>query len=226
MSFCVPAFLTRQRFSDPLIHPSAPRRGVERRLRERVMRPRIMQQAVRHKASSHKPPSPLFPTSLEHPESGMQNVVLLLVDLRACCVHTSPSLRPTAPHKRSSPRGRKASASARHAATAAGRQTKRVLTQTSTTPLFHQARASKLWHAKCSAMACCFACLLFSHVTAAKTHCSTSALLTLGSRGFCVSASCGDPSCRRPSDTRLPHAHLHHPSSLPPSSIPTLACKQ
>ena len=98
-------FLTRQRFSDPLIHPSAPRRGVERRLRERVMRPRIMQQAVRHKASSHKPPSPLFPTSLEHPESGMQNVVLLLVDLRACCVHTSPSLRPTAPHKRSSPKG-------------------------------------------------------------------------------------------------------------------------
>ena len=110
MSFCVPAFLTRQRFSDPLIHPSAPRRGVERRLRERVMRPRIMQQAVRHKASSHKPPSPLFPTSLEHPESGMQNVVLLLVDLRACCVHTSPPLRPTAPPKRSSPRGRKASA--------------------------------------------------------------------------------------------------------------------
>ena len=36
MSFCVPAFLTRQRFSDPLIHPSAPRRGVERRLRERM----------------------------------------------------------------------------------------------------------------------------------------------------------------------------------------------
>jgi hypothetical protein len=98
-------FLTRQRFSDPLIHPSAPRRGVERRLRERVMRPRIMQQAVRHKASSRTPPSPLFPTSLEHPESGMQNVVLLLVDLRACCVHTSPPLRPTAPHKRSSPKG-------------------------------------------------------------------------------------------------------------------------
>jgi hypothetical protein len=76
MSFCVPAFLTRQRFSDPLIHPSAPRRGVERRLRERVMRPHIMQQAVRHKASSHTPPSPLFPTTLEHPNSGMQKVVL------------------------------------------------------------------------------------------------------------------------------------------------------
>ena len=145
MSFCVPAFLTRQRFSDPLIHPSAPRRGVERRLRERVMRPRIMQQAVRHKASSHKPPSPLFPTSLEHPESGMQNVVLLLVDLRACCVHTSPPLRPTAPPKRSSPRGRKASASARHAATAAGRQTHQRLPRTNLiTPLPYHARASRV----------------------------------------------------------------------------------
>ena len=169
MSFCVPAFLTRQRFSDPLIHPSAPRRGVERRLRERVMRPRIMQQAVRHKASSHKPPSPLFPTSLEHPESGMQNVVLLLVDLRACCVHTSPSLRPTQALLAQGSRG---SVSARHAVThdAAGRQTQAFLTFTSITPLPHQDRSSRVWHANCNAMACRFACLLFSHVTASPTH--------------------------------------------------------
>ena len=144
MSFCVPAFLTRQRFSDPLIHPSAPRRGVERRLRERVMRPRIMQQAVRHKASSRTPPSPLFPTSLEHPESGMQNVVLWHVDLRACLTHTSPTLRLTAPPQRSSPRGREASASGCRAAThhEAGRQTQGFLTHTSITPLPYQARAS------------------------------------------------------------------------------------
>ena len=226
MSFCVPAFLTRQRFSDPLIHPSAPRRGVERRLRERVMRPRIMQQAVRHKASSHKPPSPLFPTSLEHPESGMQNVVLLLVDLRACCVHTSPPLRPTAPPKRSSPRGRKASASARHAAThhADGRQAQGFLTHTSITPLPYHPPASQLWHAKCSAIACRFACLL-SQVTTAKAHCSTQALLAQMQKGFCVSASCCDASCRRPSGTGLPRAHLHHPSALPGSGIQRLACK-
>ena len=141
MSFCVPAFLTRQRFSDPLIHPSAPRRGVERRLRERVMRPRIMQQAVRHKASSHKPPSPLFPTRLQQPGSGMQNVVLWHVLLRACLFHTSPILRPTDPPKRSSPRGPEASASARHAVThhAAGRQTQGFLAQTSSTPLPYHA---------------------------------------------------------------------------------------
>ena len=184
-----------------------------------------MQQVVRRKHSSRLPPSPLFPTRIEHPESGMQIAMLWHADLRACCSHTSPPLPPTDLPKRSSPRGRKASASARHAATAAGRQTKGVLTQTSTTPLFHQARASKLWHAKCSAIACRFACLLCSHVTAAKTHRSTSALLTLGSRGFCVSASCGHASCSRSSDTRLPHAHLHHPSSLPVSTIQSLACK-
>ena len=94
MSFCVPAFLTRQRFSDPLIHPSAPRRGVERRLRERVMRPRIMQQAIRHKASSHIPVNPLL----------------------------------------------------------------------------YQARASRVWYARFVAMACPFACLLFSHVNDSQTH--------------------------------------------------------
>jgi len=168
MSICVPAVHTRQRFSDPLLHPNAPHRGVEGLLRQRVMRPRIMHQAVRHKASSHKPPSPLFPPMLENPESGMQNALLWHVDLRTCCSYTSPPQRPTAPPQRSSPRGREASASACHAATihAAGRQTQAFLTQTSITPLPYQARASRVWHAKCGAMPSRFACLLFSHVTA------------------------------------------------------------
>jgi hypothetical protein len=76
--------------------------------RQRVMRRPIMQQAVRHKSSSRKPPSPLFPTMLEHPESDMQNVVLWHVLLRA--IFSNPPLRPTAPPKRSSARGRMASA--------------------------------------------------------------------------------------------------------------------
>ena len=42
------------------------------------------------KASSHKPPSPLFPTMLQHPESGIQNVVLWHDVLRACFSRTSP----------------------------------------------------------------------------------------------------------------------------------------
>ena len=86
---------TRHRLSDPLLRP-----GVERLLRPRVMRRPIMQQARpsdTSKASSHKPPSPLFPTMLQHPESGMQNVVLWHVLLCACCPRTSPPLRPTAP---------------------------------------------------------------------------------------------------------------------------------
>jgi hypothetical protein len=179
------------------------------------------------KASSHKPPSPLFPAMLEHPESGMQSVLLWHVLLRACFSNSSPPLTHTAPPKRSSPRGRMASASARHVAThhAAGRQIQGFLTHTSITPLPHQARASRVWHAKYSAMTCRFACLLVSHITTAKTHCSTQALFAQGSKGFCVSASCGDPSCSRPSDTRLPHTHLHHPSSPPGSSIQSLACK-
>ena len=95
----------------------------------------------------------------------MQNVLLWNVDLRACSSHTSPPFRSTAPPKRSSPRGREASASVRHAAThhAAGRQTQGFLTQTSITPLPHQARASRVWHAKCSAMSCRFVCLLCTH---------------------------------------------------------------
>ena len=139
--------------------------------------------------------------------------------------HTSPPLRPTPP-----PGGREASASARHAAThhAAGqavRHIKGFLAQTSITPLPCHARASRVCHAKCSAMACRFACLLVKLVTASKTHCSTQALLTQGSNGFCVSASCVRASCSRSSDTRLPHAYLHHPSSPPGSSIQSLACK-
>jgi len=59
--------------------------------------------------------STLFSTRLEHPESGMQSVSLWHVDLRACCSHTSPPLRPTAPPQRSSPRCRKPSSSARSA---------------------------------------------------------------------------------------------------------------
>ena len=76
MSFCVPAFQTRHRLSHTLLHPSAPHPGVEWLLHQRVMWPPIMQQVVRYKASSRIPPSPLFPTRLEHPESGMQNIVL------------------------------------------------------------------------------------------------------------------------------------------------------
>ena len=171
MSFCVPAFLTRQRFSDPLIHPSAPRRGVERRLRERVMRPRIMQQAVRHKASSHKPPSPLFPTSLEHPESGMQNVVIACRFACLLCSHVTASQTHCSTQALLA-QGSRGSVSARHAVThdAAGRQTQAFLTLTSITPLPHQDRRSRVWHANCNAMACRFACLLFSHVTASPTH--------------------------------------------------------
>ena len=173
MSNCVPACFTRHCLSDPLLHPSAPRPGVERLLRPHVMRSHIMQQAVRHKASSHKPPAPLFPTMLEHPGSDMPNVVLWHVVLRACLSNSSPPLRHTAPPKLSSPRGRMASASARHVSAhhAAGRQTQGFLTHTSITPLPHQARASRVWHAKCRAMARHFACLLFSQVTTEKTHC-------------------------------------------------------
>ena len=152
MSYCVPACFTRHCLSDPLLHPSAPRPGVERLLRPHVMRPCIMQQAVRH--------------------------------------------------------------------------IKGFLAQTSITPLPCHARASRVCHAKCSAMACRFACLLVKLVTASKTHCSTQALLTQGSNGFCISASCVRASYSRSSDTRLPHAHLHHPSSPPGSSIQSLACKQ
>ena len=145
MSFCVPAVLTRHRRKDPLLHLNAPDPGVESLLRQRVMRRPIMQTAVRHKASSRTPPSPLFPTTLQHPNSGMQNVVLWHAksgDLRACFSHvclflTSPPHRPTAPPQRFSHRGRQASASARHAAThhAAGRQTQGFLTHTSIAPL-------------------------------------------------------------------------------------------
>ena len=144
---------TCHRLSDPLLRP-----GVERLLRPRVMRRPIMQQARpsdTSKASSHKPPSPLFPTMLQHPESGMQNVVLWHVVLRACFSRTSPPLRHTAPPQRSSTRGPEPSASARHVAThhAAGRQIQGFLTQTSITPLPHQARASIVWHANSSAIA-------------------------------------------------------------------------
>ena len=74
LSICVPAVFTRHRRKDPPLHLNAPDPGVERLLRQRVMR--RPQQAVRRKASSHKPPPPLFSTRLEHPNSGMQNVVL------------------------------------------------------------------------------------------------------------------------------------------------------
>ena len=104
MSFCVPSFQTR--LSDPLLHPSAPRPGVEWLLQP-------------HVATHH----------------------------------------------------------------AAGRQLQGFLTHTSITPLPHQARASRVWHAKCGAIACRFACLLCSHVTTSQTHCSTQALLAQGSRG-------------------------------------------
>ena len=99
--------------------------------------------------------STLFSTRLEHPESGMQDSLLWHVLLRACFSNSSPPLTHTAPPKRSSPRGLMASASARHVAThhAAGRQIQGFLTHTSITPLPHQARASRVWHAKCTAMA-------------------------------------------------------------------------
>ena len=142
MSICVPAVFTRHHRKDPPLHLNAPDPGVESLLRQRVMRRPIMQTAVRHKASSRTPPSPLFPTSLDHPESGMQNVVLWHVLLCACFSRTSPPLRPTPP-----PGGREASASARHAAThhAAGqavRHIKGFLAQTSITPLPYHASAS------------------------------------------------------------------------------------
>ena len=162
MSFCVPACHT-----SPPLRPTAPPKRSSPRGRKASASARhavrIMQQAVRHKASSRTPPSPLFPTRLEHPESGMQNVVLWHVVLRACCVHTSPPQRPTAPPKRSSPRGREASASARHAGDPS-------CSRPSDTRLPHAhlhhpsslpASSIQVWHAKCSAMACRFACLLF-----------------------------------------------------------------
>ena len=76
MSICVPAVRTRHRLSTPPLHPTAPRPGVARRKCQRVMRRPIMQTDFRHRASSRTPPSPLFPTRLEHPDSGMQIVVL------------------------------------------------------------------------------------------------------------------------------------------------------
>ena len=75
-TFCVPAVLTGHHRKDPLLHPSAPPPGVERLLRQRVMRRPIMQTDFRHRASSRTPPSPLFPTRLRHPKSGMQTIVL------------------------------------------------------------------------------------------------------------------------------------------------------
>ena len=143
-----------------------------------------MQQVVRYKASSRTPPSPLFPTRLEHPESGMQTVLLWHDVLSASWFSPSPPRTPTPPPKGSSPRGRQASASARHATThhTAGRQTQGFLTQTSITPLPYQPRPSKFWHAKSSAMACRFVCLLVSHVTDSQTHCSTQPLLVQGSK--------------------------------------------
>jgi hypothetical protein len=107
---------------------------------------------------------------------------------------------------------------------AAGRQTQGFLTHTSIIPLPFLARASSvmqnalLWHVVLCA--CC------AHTqNASQTHCSTPALLTQESRGFCVSASCGHASYTRPSDARLPHAYLHHPSFPPGSSIQSLSCK-
>ena len=184
-------------------------------------------------ASCSRPSDARLPqTNLHHPSSIPSSSIQGLACKMWCygmsiCVpvHTrKPPLRPTAPHKRSSQRGRRPSASARHAAThhAPGRQTQAFLTQTSITPLPYQARASRVWHAKCGAMPCRFACLLFSHVTASPIYCSTPALLTQGSRGVCVSVSCGHTSFSSLSDAKLPHVYLHHPSSPPDSSIQSL----
>jgi hypothetical protein len=188
-----------------------------------------MQQVVRYKASSRTPPSPLFPTRLEHPESGMQTVLLWHDVLSASWFSPSPPRTPTPPPKGSSPRGRQASASARHATThhTAGRQTQGFLTQTSITPLPYQPRPSKFWHAKSSAMACQIACLLVSHTSpplrpAAPPNRSSP-------RGREASASARHAAMHhaagRQTHQRLPRTNLHHPSSLPCSSIQSLACK-
>ena len=240
MSFCVPAVHTRQRFSDPLL--SAPYPGVERLLRQHVVRLRIMQQAVRRKASSNKPPSPLFHTKLEHPGSGMQNVVLWHVVLCACCAHTQTTSPTHCSTQVLLTEGSKAfcvSASCGYASCSRHKAS----SNKPPSPLFptrleHPGSGMQnvvLWHVDLCACA---------HTqTASPTHCSTQALLAEGSKAFCVSASCGLASCSRPSDTRLPqtscghascsrpsdarlpHAYLYHPSSLPGSSIQSLSCK-
>ena len=194
-----------------------------------LMWPPIMQQVVSYKASSRIPPSPLFPTRLEHPESGMQNVLLWHDVLCACVFHTSPPQRPTPPPKRSSPMGRKAFASARHATThhAAGRQTQGFRTHTSITPLPYQPRPSKFWHAKSSAMACQIACLLVSHTSPPLRP--TAPPNRSSPRGREASASASHAAMHhaagRQTHQRLPRTNLHHPSSLPCSSIQSLACK-
>ena len=227
LSICVPAVLTRHRLSDPLLHPSAPRRGVESLLRQRVARHAATHHAAGRQTQGIVTHTSITPFPYQTAASRVRHAKSGAMACRFVCLlasHTSPPLRHT---QALLVQGSKTSSSARHAAThhAAGRQTQVFLAQTPITPLPYHARASRVWHPKCSAMAGPFACLLFKLVTASHTHCSTQALLTQGSNGFCISASCGHPSCSRSSDTRLPHAHLHHPSSPPGSSIQSLACK-
>ena len=159
----------------------------------------------------------------------MQTVLLWHDVLSASWFSPSPPRTPTPPPKGSSPRGRQASASARHATThhTAGRQTQGFLTQTSITPLPYQPRPSKFWHAKSSAMACQIACLLVSHTSpplrpAAPPNRSSP-------RGREASASARHAAMHhaagRQTHQRLPRTNLHHPSSLPCSSIQSLACK-
>ena len=126
----------------------------------------------------------LLPPRLEHPESGMENVVLWHVLLRACFSHTSPPLRPLL-HPSAPRRGVESllrQRVARHAAThhAAGRQTQGIVTHTSITPFPYQTAASRVRHAKSSAMAYRFVCLLASHTSPPLRH--TQALLVQGSK--------------------------------------------
>ena len=172
-------------------------------------------------ASCSRPSDTRLPHAYLHHPSSLPSSSIQSLSCKMRCygmsfcvpaVHTRKTpLRPTAPPQHSLPRSREASASARRAAThhTPDRQTQGFLTHTSIL-LSPQARASRVCHAKCGAMACRFVCLLFIHVNDSQTHCS--ALLTQESRGFCVSTSCGYASCSRPSDARLPQTNLHHPS--------------
>ena len=185
MSICVPAVLTRHRLSDPLLHPSAPRRGVESLLRQRVARHAATHHAAGRQTQGIVTHTSITPFPYQTAASRVRHAKSSAMACRFVCLlasHTSPPLRHT---QALLVQGSKTSSSARHAAThhAAGRQTQVFLAQTPITPLPYHARASRVWHAKCSAMACPFACHLFK--PASQTHCSTQALLGQGSKGFC-----------------------------------------
>ena len=146
MSICVPAVLTRHRLSDPLLHPSAPRRGVESLLRQRVARHAATHHAAGRQTQGIVTHTSITPFPYQTAASRVRHAKSSAMACRFVCLlasHTSPPLRHT---QALLVQGSKTSSSARHAAThhAAGRQTQVFLAQTPITPLPYHARASRV----------------------------------------------------------------------------------